>query len=270
MYSESEIWQFRTRTGKFRQNDLDARQVEVAFKQCIKDVEDQMLSSGDLKRTKFYSKPDSDWTKHGQFKKQGVAGCCERSCFKRRTLITPNGIINNHHSPVKPDDYIAFRLRPAMAFYRNRIPMYSRAHSFAQLLMVVGALAGGVLAFYDFAIWVGMLSSLTSAVVAWTEFSGTEKKLDRYSNIVISLKSINLWWDSLPEVERLATYNISMLVETVEKEMRTERSGWRATSDSMKKMKQAINQAEKNSGSSGGGGGGGGGNVMGSAPLPGQ
>jgi hypothetical protein len=101
----------------------------------------------------------------------------------------------------------------------------ARAHSFAQLFMVVGALAGGVLAFYDFAIWVGMLSSFTSAVVAWTEFSGTEKKLDRYSNIVISLKSINLWWDSLPEVERLATKNISLLVETVEKEMLKERSG---------------------------------------------
>ena len=52
-YSESEIWQFRTRTGKFKQNDLDARQVEIAFKHAIKEVEDQMLSSGDLKRTKF-------------------------------------------------------------------------------------------------------------------------------------------------------------------------------------------------------------------------
>jgi hypothetical protein len=87
-----------------------------------------------------------------------------------------------------------------MNFYRNRIPTYARAHSFATLIMIVGSLAGGCLAFYDYAIWVGMLSSFTSAVVAWCEFSGTEKKLDRYSNIVISLKSINLWWDSLPEV----------------------------------------------------------------------
>jgi hypothetical protein len=33
---------------------------------------------------------------------------------------------------------------------------------------------------------------------------------------------------------------ISLLVQTVEREMRTERSGWRATSDSMKKIKQAV------------------------------
>ena len=192
---ESEIWMFRTRTGKFRQNDLDARQVEIHFKSTIKDVEDGMLSSGDLKRTHFYAKPDSDWVSHGQFKKTGVAGWWANSscCKSGNSLITPNGIINNHHSPVKPDDYIAFRLQPAMTFYRRRIPTYARSHTFATLFMVIGALAGGVLAFYDYAIWVGMLSSITSAVVAWVEFSGTEKKLDRYSNIVISLKSINLW-----------------------------------------------------------------------------
>ena len=194
---ESEIWQFRTRTGKFRQNDLDARLVEVHFKTTIKDVEDSMLSSGDLKRTKFYSKPDSDWTGHGQFKKKGVAGCWENWFKKKKkkkiVAITPKVTLNNHHSPVKPDDYIAFRLKPTMTFYRNRIPLYARTNSFARLLMIVGALGGGVLAVYDYAIWVGMLSSITSAVVAWTEFSGTEKKLDRYSNIVISLKSINLW-----------------------------------------------------------------------------
>ena len=147
------------------------------------------------------STPDSVWSAHGQFQKSGVAGCCARCCSsKKKSLVSPISTINNHHSPVKPDDYIRFRLRPAMNFYRSRIPTYARAHSFATLIMIVGSLAGGCLAFYDYAIWVGMLSSFTSAVVAWCEFSGTEKKLDRYSNIVISLKSINLWWDSLPEV----------------------------------------------------------------------
>jgi 4-diphosphocytidyl-2C-methyl-D-erythritol kinase len=49
-----------------------------------------------------------------------------------------------------------------------------------------------------------------------------------------------------------------LLVQTVEREMRTERSGWRATSDSMKKIKQAvatINNNKENSSSSGVGGG---------------
>ena len=50
--------------------------------------------------------------------------------------------------------------------------------------MVTGSLAGAVLTFYDLSVWVGLISCITSAVVAWTEFSGTEKKLDRYSNVV--------------------------------------------------------------------------------------
>ena len=41
--------------------------------------------------------------------------------------------------------------------------------------MVTGSLAGAVLTFYDLSVWVGLISCITSAVVAWTEFSGTEE-----------------------------------------------------------------------------------------------
>ena len=77
-------------------------------------------------------------------------------------------------------------------------------------------------------------------MIAWTEFSGTEKKLDRYSSIIQSLKSIHLWWECLPEVEELATKNINRLVDSVEKQMRTERSGWLAMDSGKKKLKAAV------------------------------
>ena len=108
--------------------------------------------------------------------------------------------------------------------------------------MVTGSLAGAVLTFYDLSVWVGLISCITSAVVAWTEFSGTEKKLDRYSNVVTSLKMANMWWDALPEVERLATTSIDTLVDTVEGQLRAERRGWRASSQSLRKMQQALNK----------------------------
>jgi hypothetical protein len=154
--------------------------------------------------------------------------------------------LDNHHSPVKPEDYIRFRLLPAIQFYRNRIPKYARVYTFARLSMICGALAGSVLAFYDYSAWVSVLSSLTAAVIAWTEFSGTEKKLDRYSSIIQSLKSIHLWWECLPEVEELATKNINRLVDSVEKQMRTERSGWLAMDSGKKKLKDAVNVSAGN------------------------
>ena len=141
-------------------------------------------------------------------------------------------------------------MEPALRFYRGRIPRYSRTNSFSRLVTIIGSLAGAVMAVTPYATFVGVLSALTSAVIAWTEFSGTQKKLDRYSDIVLSLKLVQLWWDSLPEVERLATKSVDFLVSTVEKQMRTERNGWRATSQSMKKIQEALNsmsqQAEKN------------------------
>tara|TARA_B110000208_G_scaffold59257_1_gene77419 strand:- start:85 stop:270 length:186 start_codon:yes stop_codon:yes gene_type:complete len=50
----------------------------------------------------------------------------------------------------------------------------------------------------------------------------------------------------------LATKNINLLIQTVEKEMKTERSGWRATSDSMKKIKQAVGGIQQDKSSVGG------------------
>ena len=49
-----------------------------------------------------------------------------------------------------------------------------------------------------------------------------------------------MWWDALPEVERLATTSIDTLVDTVEGQLRAERRGWRASSQSLRKMQEAL------------------------------
>ena len=69
---ESEIWGFRTRTGKYRENRISAaRSAEHEFQKTIKGMEQDMLQSGDLRRTVFFSKPASYWDRHGQ---HGVVG----------------------------------------------------------------------------------------------------------------------------------------------------------------------------------------------------
>ena len=113
--------------------------------------------------------------------------------------------------------------------------------------MVFGSLAGAILSFLNASVWVAFISSVTSSVVAWTEFSGTEKKLDRYSHVVSSLKMVKMWWESLPEVEKLATRSIDTLIDTVEGQLRKERQGWRASSESMKKIQAALNKSVKES-----------------------
>ena len=49
-----------------------------------------------------------------------------------------------------------------------------------------------------------------------------------------------MWWESLPEVEKLATHSIDMLVGSVEGQLATERQGWRASSLSAKKLQDIL------------------------------
>ena len=49
-----------------------------------------------------------------------------------------------------------------------------------------------------------------------------------------------MWWESLPEVEKLATHSIDTLIGSVEGQLATERQGWRASSQSAKKLQDLL------------------------------
>ena len=68
---ESEIWSFRTRTGKFREGmNAQGRVAETVFHEKINDSGESTLSSGDLRRTEFYAQSESGsgFLKHNQFR----------------------------------------------------------------------------------------------------------------------------------------------------------------------------------------------------------
>ena len=152
---------------------------------------------------------------------------------------------DNHHSPLTPKKYVRFRLEPEMKFYRSKLPAYANNRAATQILTVLASLVGAVLSFMGASLWVGVLSCSSAAVVAWSDFSGTDKKMQRYSTAVAGLTSIQLWWNALPEVEQLATKNIDFLVESVEGVIRTERQGWVSSSESTKRLKEDMNNLTK-------------------------
>ena len=50
-----------------------------------------------------------------------------------------------------------------------------------------------------------------------------------------------MWWEALPQVERLASSSIDRLVGSVEGQISSERDGWKASSEDMQaKMEQAL------------------------------
>jgi hypothetical protein len=233
---ESEIWQFRTRTGKYRdRRAASSRTAEKTFHKVLKESEEVTLKSGDLSLTMFYSNPKSTWSKHGQFRRRPFY-CC--SCKCKRSIVASDQI-DNHHSPLRPDEYLQYRLKPMLAFYMKRLPAYSRNRSLTKCLTILGSIGSSILVVFEMTHYSVVFLTVISSFVAWSEFSGTEKKLERYSTVISGLGQIDLWWKSLPEVERLATKSINDLVSTVEDQIRNEHQGWRATSEAASKLSDA-------------------------------
>ena len=52
---------------------------------------------------------------------------------------------DDHHSPVKPDTYIALRLAKMMLFYQRRLPMYSRLRFALRAIVLLCTSAAAVL-----------------------------------------------------------------------------------------------------------------------------
>ena len=65
-----------------------------------------------------------------------------------------------------------------LRFYRNRLPNYARQRDFCQWVIMVGTVAGALIAFLGFAPQVAIVTSVTTSVAAWLEFHSTAQKVN--------------------------------------------------------------------------------------------
>merc|ERR1712146_706321 len=72
------------------------------------------------------------------------------------------------------------------------------------------------------------MSALASAITSWTEFIDTGRKLERYSTAIREIKKLIAWWESLSDVDQSSVPNITYLVQTGERIIMGELSGWGA------------------------------------------
>ena len=113
-----------------------------------------------------------------------------------------------------------------LRFYRTRLPNYARQRDFCQWVIMVGTVAGALIAFLGFAPQVAIVTSVTTSVAAWLEFHSTAQKVSRYNGIIVSLSNILLWWDSMGDVDKASPINIDLLVQMGEATLNAERGAW--------------------------------------------
>ena len=73
---------------------------------------------------------------------------------------------------------------PLFEFYQTRLPQYYRIRTMIEVFLVMGGAMTTFLAFMDMEGWAPLVAAVTGATMAWLEFSGTSKKLSRYTDVV--------------------------------------------------------------------------------------
>jgi len=159
-----------------------------------------------------------------------------------RKLNKPSG--DDFHSPCRPNEYLNLRVKKALAFYQNRLPVYYQIKSNTQMFLLVGTFSGIILALLEITSWVAIFTAVTGAITAWSEFHGTEDKITRYSDVVTQIESAVLWWKMLSPVDQSNINMITELVERCESVFRDERQAWVSLNIEQKTAKKQPSSAE--------------------------
>jgi len=238
---ESEIWQFRTRSGNYSISSAPSagtrgrynRAPEIKLKQVTDEIASSALKSSTVMGTDFLSRFDFQLSdgelprkqrnfrhyRHGQFNGAKADG----------TYGQASKITDDHHSPLTPALYLQLRVKPQLTFYQQRLPVYARARAVFEAVLVSASVAGSLLAFLQVSEWAVIASSVTAAVTAYQKFQNSEQKLTRFSGVIAGVDSLRLWWNALTDVEQAMPTNIASLVQTCEELFAGERQAWVTT-----------------------------------------
>jgi hypothetical protein len=220
---EASIWCYRARVGRFQQSVSEAARPEHELCETINSWRDELVSAADLQTTNLEAARPV--YRHCQFQ-----GC-----------VTDD----DHSSPVKPDVYIQLRLEKIMHFYQARLPVYTRRRFLLRLLLLSLTTLSSILAYLDRASFVVCATSLSGAVVSWSEYSEMARKIERYTRAVRALKKLQSWWEVLTDVEKAGTENISLLIETCEDIIADERLAWQSTANRLAASKKVAGDGGK-------------------------
>ncbi|KAK3237705.1 hypothetical protein CYMTET_52242 [Cymbomonas tetramitiformis] len=232
---ESEIWKFRTRSCEYATSSkqMDVRAAEHQLRTFAEDVAEQVLRSTSIMQSTFFANivlpedcpANPQWYRHGQFvdsrnadgghphlKASSTAGTPEMV----RPAVHNDLLFDDHQSPLKPSEYVRFRILSQCRFYQLRLPTYHRNRSISQTVIVALALTGSLFSILSILVWTAVVMAFVSALTAWVEFNGVSSKMLRYSSAVHQLSQLLLWWESLTDVDKAHRRNVDHLVGTSE------------------------------------------------------
>ena len=87
--------------------------------------------------------------------------------------------VDDFYSPIKPEHYIALRLKPAIAFYQMRVPTKTHLRLACKLSLLIATVASSFLARFQYNHLVTVVTAFSSLIISYSEFADADRKVER-------------------------------------------------------------------------------------------
>eukprot|EP00944_MAST-04C_sp_MAST-4C-sp1_P005812 g5812.t1 len=260
LHLKRDIWQFRTRSAKYSVDSTaggggfiaSKRHAERILRERVMYFRRVCLEKADVQNFDMLKDPKVELFRHGQFappadfnlQRLSKAGLKvgEGILTKIYRLLCGKKIVgptasyssevghenDDFYSPVKPENYMEWRVIPLLNFYRSRLPLYASADNWSQALLGLNSITAAVFAYFEMVSAVAIVAQASSVQINFSEFNDIKKKLLRYNGIIAALENQILWWNSLTKVEKASQVNVNKLVNGVEETIAGEQQAWLA------------------------------------------
>ncbi|HBB95913.1 MAG TPA: hypothetical protein DC054_11030 [Blastocatellia bacterium] len=148
-------------------------------------------------------------------------------------------------SILTPEAYIAGRLDDQMRYFESSARKIQRRIKWRQIAIYTLGGMGTLLAAIEQQIWIAVTTAVATALTAHMEHFQLESTLVKYNQSKADLGNVKSWWSALSDRQKQDPSNQTLLVESTEKILENELTGWvQRMQDAMEKISAAQSDAE--------------------------
>jgi hypothetical protein len=203
---KQEIYQYRTHIGDY--NDKNIR--DIKFAQEIQNINERLMKT--------------------QVNQSGLAWNKIKTDDKSSLLKTIHEAIGDKDkdpfSSLTAEQYLEYRLLDQLAWYRKKILELEKKWQLWQWLIYILGGVGTFLAAIKRDVWIAVTNAIAASSLSFLEFRQFDSTLIGYNQTAMNLQNILYWWNALTPEARNDPKNVKKLVESSERVIRSETTGW--------------------------------------------
>jgi hypothetical protein len=237
---KQEIYRYRTQVGNYS----NPKMRDLNFAQEIQAINERLMKTQVNQSGLFWNEPKinklQSWLKEIQsWLKERIDTFWSQFLPKQWQKKQENQSVV---SDAKPDpyssltaqQYINERLIDQLKWYRKKTLDLDKKWQLWQWWIYLLGGVGTFLAAMKFDVWIAVTNAIAASILSFLEFRRLDSTLIGYNQTATNLENILWWWYALTDEARTEPKNIEKLVESSERVIRSETTGW------VQEMKDAM------------------------------